>query len=111
MLLAVKHPILSATMLCFHLHTRYTEEKIVSSGFLIQGEEETVIGSQHAEFMGPTWTVVKESYQWFHLHRVLYMSCHLLLLKLIYFLHSKCVASPRLTGSRQFHSKLSVPMC
>ena len=85
MLLAVKHLILSATTLCFHLHTRYTEEKTVFSGFHIQGEEETVIGSQHAEFMGPTWTVVKESYQWFHLHRVLYMSCHLLLLKLIYY--------------------------
>ena len=84
MLLTVQHLVLSATMLCFHLPTRYIllvhRRRHVFSGCNIQGEEETMIGSQHAEFMGPTWSVVK--YQWHHVYCVLYMLCHLLFLKL-----------------------------
>ena len=55
MLLEVQDLVLSAKMLCFHLHTRSIllvhRRRHVFSGCNIQGEKETMIGSEHAEFM------------------------------------------------------------
>ena len=51
MLLAVQHLVLSATMLYFHLHTRYNIAYTHVFSRFHSVEEETVIGSQHAEFM------------------------------------------------------------